>query len=601
MADYQHKPDQGPGAERQFFIYMILAFLMVLLFQGIFFKAPKPAPQNPPGASKAATATPSTTTPAAPAPTVKAVPAAAGKQAASESEVVVENDLYRVTFSNRGAQVKSWLLKKYQDEKRQPLDLVNQVASAKLGFPLSLWTYDEGLRKQLREALYLASSSESHITVPASSGARVQIGFEYSDGRLVVRKSFTFDHSYVVKVETAVTQNGAAVQAYPAWPAALGDQVAPGHYATSRLDWHTPEGTERRVPFEKNWIRPSRWVANGDTLRGSFNWAGVSDQYFAAIFLPAEPRATAVITLHESIDVAKDPSDPNNKETTKVDTLGLAVGNPAGATTTRLFAGPKSVDVLDSVHSNADDGAAARGPDLEGTIDFGFFGIFAKWLFNWLNWTHDHWISNWGWAIVLLTVIINLALLPTRISQMKMSLKMQKAQPRLQDINKKYEKYGLRDQDKQQQKQKEIMAVYKEEGFNPAGGCLPMLLQLPLLWAFYAVLANTIELRHAPWLWVRDLSAPDPLHILPILTIVTMVALQQMTPQAGMDPAQRRMMNIMMPVMFAGFTWAVSAGLALYWTVGTVISLAMQYSINRSALGTEIRELQEKRARKQKK
>ena len=145
------------------------------------------------------------------------------------------------------------------------------------------------------------------------------------------------------------------------------------------------------------------------------------------------------------------------------------------------------------------------------------------------------------------------------------------------------------------------MAVYKEEGFNPASGCLPMLLQLPLLWAFYAVLANTIELRHAPWLWVRDLSAPDPLHILPILTIVTMVALQQMTPQAGMDPAQRRMMNIMMPLMFAGFTWAVSAGLALYWTVGMVISLAMQYFMNHSELGKEIRELQEKRARKQKK
>src|SRR5438552_18668918 len=291
MADYQHKPDQGPGAERQFFIYMILAFLMVLLFQGIFFKSPKPAQQNPPGASKAATATPSTTTPAAPAPIAPAVPAAAGKQAASESEIVVENDLYRVTFSNRGAQVKSWLLKKYQDEKRQPLDLVNQVASAKLGFPLSLWTYDEGLRKQLREALYLASSSESHITVPASPGAHVQIGFEYSDGRLVVRKSFTFDHSYVVKVETAVTQNGAAVLAYPAWPAALGDQVAPGQYATSRLDWHTPEGTERRDPFEKNWMRRSRSVANGDTLRGSLNSAGVSDQYFVDIFLPAEPPA----------------------------------------------------------------------------------------------------------------------------------------------------------------------------------------------------------------------------------------------------------------------------------------------------------------------
>src|SRR5437667_12470583 len=188
MADWQHKPDQGPGAERQFFIYMILAFLMVLLFQGIFFKSPKPAPQNPPGASKAATAAPSATTPAAPAPTAKAVPAAAGKQAASESEIVVENDLYRVTFSNRGAQVKSWLLKKYQDEKRQPLDLVNQVASAKLGFPLSLWTYDEGLRKQLREALYLASSSEYHLTVPASPGAQGQHGFDLSQCGVILRK-----------------------------------------------------------------------------------------------------------------------------------------------------------------------------------------------------------------------------------------------------------------------------------------------------------------------------------------------------------------------------------------------------------------------------
>src|SRR5436305_12706438 len=175
MADYQHKPDQGPGAERQFFIYMILAFLMVLLFQGIFFKSPAPAPQNPPAVSKPATTTPPAAPSSRPQPALAAV---ASKQAASESEIVVENDLYRVTFSNRGAQVKSWLLKKYQDEKRQPLDLVNQVASAKLGFPLSLWTYDEGLRKQLREALYLASSSESHITVPASPGAHVQISFE---------------------------------------------------------------------------------------------------------------------------------------------------------------------------------------------------------------------------------------------------------------------------------------------------------------------------------------------------------------------------------------------------------------------------------------
>ena len=151
---------------------------------------------------------------------------------------------------------------------------------------------------------------------------------------------------------------------------------------------------------------------------------------------------------------------------------------------------------------------------------------------------------------------------------------------------------------RKQEMQQEIWALQKKEGVNPIGGCLPMLLQLPIIYAFYAVLANTIELRHAGWLWIRDLSSPDPWHLLPIITIVTMLWLQHMTPQAGMDPAQRRMMNVMMPVMFGFFTWAVSAGLALYWTISNVISLGQQYVINRSHLGREIQELQAKRARK---
>jgi YidC/Oxa1 family membrane protein insertase len=146
--------------------------------------------------------------------------------------------------------------------------------------------------------------------------------------------------------------------------------------------------------------------------------------------------------------------------------------------------------------------------------------------------------------------------------------------------------------------QKEIWALQKQEGVSMTSGCLPMLLQLPFLWAFYSMLANTIELRQAGWLWIHDLSAADPWHILPMATIITMLWLQQMTPQAGMDPAQRRMMNIMMPIMFGAFTWTVGAGLALYWSVSNVINGAQQFAMNRTSLGREIREIQEKRARK---
>ena len=617
MTEYQHRPDQGHGGERQFIIYLFLAFVLVLLFEGLVVgPQKKKAEQKPeqkqsqpqaPAAASSAQSTPSLAPvqPAVPLPAAakskkraakSAAPTEKPVHAASEQQITIESDLYRVTFSNRGAQVTSWILKKYKDAKGKPLDLINSQASPKFGLPLSLWTYDESLRSRLNQALYVATpAGGATLTAPAS------LTFEYSENGLVVRKRFSFDKSYVLKLETSVTQNGKPVQAYPAWPAAMGDEIAPAGYAQGKLDWETPQGVTHTPAFEHNFIRPSKWVSNGDTRHETFNWAGISDQYFAAIFMPATPADTAAVTLNQPFEIPKNPADANDKETTKVQILGIAVGSPTGSTSARVFVGPKALDVLGTVHANSSGGQADAGPKLEGAIDFGFWGIFAKWLFLWLNWTHDHWIPNWGWAIIILTFIINGAFLPLRLSQMKTSLRMQKVQPRVQDINKKYSKYSMRDQEKQREKQAEMMALYKEEGVNPVGGCLPMLLQLPFLYAFYEVLEVAIELRQAPWAWISDLSAPDPWHILPIVTVITMFILQNMTPTPGMDPQQRKMMNITMVGVFGFMTWAVSAGLALYWTVSNVIYVGQQVFLNRSKLGREIREVQEKRARKKKK
>jgi YidC/Oxa1 family membrane protein insertase len=180
---------------------------------------------------------------------------------------------------------------------------------------------------------------------------------------------------------------------------------------------------------------------------------------------------------------------------------------------------------------------------------------------------------------------------------MKSALKMQKVQPQMNSIKEKYKKYSMRDPRKQEMNQ-EIADLMKKEGVSPAGGCLPLLIQMPFLFAYYSMLGAALDLRHAPWLWVRDLSSPDPWHILPIGIIITMFLTQRMTPQAGMDPAQQKMMNLMMPVMLGVISWNLAAGLCLYWSEGNLIAIAQQTIMNRTKLGREMREMALKRARK---
>jgi YidC/Oxa1 family membrane protein insertase len=257
-----------------------------------------------------------------------------------------------------------------------------------------------------------------------------------------------------------------------------------------------------------------------------------------------------------------------------------------------MFVGPKAIDVLQSIH-------ATSGPSLEHVVNFGWFSVIAKPLFLAMRFLYEHVVPNWGWAILLLTLVINLAMLPTRFQMMKSSVKMQRIQPKMDAIKAKYAKYKATDPRKRDM-QKEMFDLQKSEGVNMFGGCLPMLISYPLLYAFYEVLENVIELRHAHWLWLRDLSAPDPLYLLPIFVIVSMFLMQYMTPSPGMDPKQQKIMAFAMPAVFGFMMLHYGAGLSLYWAGSNFISVGQQYVINRTKMGRELRELALKRAARKK-
>jgi YidC/Oxa1 family membrane protein insertase len=587
LAEIKNPNQQGGGGQDSKTILVFTGLFLVILFGMQYFrgkKAPETAPaqqqtsastnsavQQQPGQQQAAApaSAPSATT-------QTAAPQASDVAATAASTTVIENELYRITFTNHGAQVTSWILKKYKDESGNLLDLVNQKAAPKYGYPLSLYAYDTNLRSKLVNALYVPSATGT-LNIPGT------LSFDYSSGGLTVHKAFTFNSSYVIHAAVTVTQNGAPVQALLSWPSGFGDESTLPDYAKGTIDTSSG-GKDDQIAVKK--------VSSGDTLHGPFDYAGVSDLYFTAVFLPDTPADATLVTLHNAIDVPHNLKKPDPNVVDHTSVLGAAIGDSNGPLSVRIFAGPKALDVLGSIH-------AVSGPSLEKVVNFGWFGIIAKPLFLFLRFIYNHGVPNWGWAIILLTIVLNLAMLPTRFQMMKSSLKMQRIQPQMDAIKAKYGKFKATDPRKQDM-QKEMFALQKAEGVNMFGGCLPMLIQWPLLFGFYRVLENVIELRHAHWLWLHDLSAPDPLYLLPIFVIVSMFLMQYLTPSPGMDPAQQKMMAFVMPAVFGFMMLNYGSGLSLYWAGSNFIGVGQQVVINRTSMGREMREIALKRAAKKK-
>src|ERR1700730_3919825 len=570
-----------------------MMLVLVTVFFGLQYFRAKNNPQtvSPNAAASSSQSTPASATQpaAAPAPastSAAAVPgsrAAAGPtvQASAESTTTVENELYRITFTNRGGQVTSWILKKYKDSEGKPLNLVHTEAAEKFGYPLSLYTYDAALTSSLNKALYVPSATGT-LTAPGT------LTFTYSDSTTQVRKTFSFDETYVLHADVEATRNGAPIRALVSWPGGFGDPGNANAYNGAQLD--------TSINGKDDHLAPKK-VSGGATVNGPFDWVAVSDPFFAAAFLPDSPATATAATLHNELDVAKTirrtgiGSGSPSKGAIDVPILGTAVGDTTGHASTRIYVGPKAISVLKSIR------AANPNVTLEPLLEFGFWGAIGKYLFLSLQFIHSHIASNWGCAIVILTLLINILMLPFRIKTMQNGLKMQRIQPQMDAIKERYKKYKATDP-KRNEMNAEIVKLQKDHGVNMFGGCIPTLITLPLLYAFFTMLPRVVELRGAHWLWLPDLQAPDPWHILPIAMVLSQFLVQFYTPSPGVDPQQQKMMAFMMPAISGYFTWTYGSGLALYWAIGNLISIAQQSIMNRTSLGREMRDIAAKRARR---
>ena len=525
-------------------LLIAFALMFLVLFVTPYFYKPPAGPKQTTPAATPSQAVQVTKKPEA-APAAPVQPAPGEMKGAAEQEFAIETDLYKIRFTNKGAVVKSWLLKKYLDHAGKPLEVVNAAAFVKAPPPFAVSLKDDKVASEFNYGLFVAKPTPDNLGVD----------YEFSDGKNFCRKSFRFGkNSYLAQVTSEVTQNGAPVPHEIEWRGGFGDSTVLNRIAEQHSVYYDLAQT-------KLITKDAKAAKDGAiTSNGNYSFAGLDDRFFAFVFLPKDNISTEVRTVKDDL------AGPSGKEESYV---GVAVGGDS-INRFSIFAGPKDIDILRKVD-----------PRLEQLIDWGFFGIIAKPLFLALHWMNDTLVHNYGWSIVILTIGINLLLFPLRLTSLKSQKKMQALQPHIQAINAKYKGLSLRDPKKAEQNQ-EVMDLYKKHGVNPMGGCLPMIIQLPILWAIYKVLTVTIELRGAHWLWITDLSQPEALaiHILPIIMIVTQYFQQRMTPSPGMDPAQAKMMQFM-PLMFGFFFYNMSSGLVLYWLTGNLVGIVQQWTMNK--------------------
>ncbi len=538
--------------ERRVFLAILLSFVVLFGYQTFF--VPKPAdvpaataaPEAPqPPASVAAT-------PEAPAPaTGGAVPLVADTAA---REIIVDTDSVRAVFNTRGAVVTSWRLKQYNDDNgQQPLDLVPAELPAQAARPFAIETGDAALDAQLAQALFKPTADSLSIGRESAG-----IAFEYRDAAgLVARKEFVFNaggQPHVIDVTTTLERNGQQ----PAFRLAFGPSLGTGYNASGSSYYYPP------AAITSDGSSADRYDAGDITevprYQGAFRWAGVSDHYFlSAVLGNGQPISVTYQPVSLLVPGAAEGGNPRTFVSWSVD---AASGAPV-----RVFYGPKDFDILKAV-----DGSLVRA------IDFGMFAFLVVPLLTALKWVNGF-IGNYGWSIIALTLLINATMAPLRHKSLVSMRKMQQLQPEVKVIQKRYEKYKMTDPERQKMNT-EMMALYRERGVNPASGCVPMLLTMPVLFAFYALLSVAIELRGAPFFgWIQDLSMHDPLYITPLLMGGTMFWQQYITPSTA-DPVQQKMMLIMPVVFLVMFLWA-PAGLVIYWLFSNLWAIGQQMITNR--------------------
>lgn len=550
--------------ERRLLLAVALSLLVLTAYQLLFAPTPRPRPSPAsPGAvsrgpSPAAPASPSGApsapgTAATPIPTTTPVAAIADER---ERRVEVEGADIQVAFANKGARLLSWKLNHYRDARGRPEEMVLAVGDGPRS--LDLETGDADVDGRLREELFRPSIE--HLTL--REGSPHELVFEWAGGDLEARKVLRFPaRGYLVEVEGRVRRAGRDLPVKVGWGPGVGNPTAAEMevqgYVPPRGVYLGPEGVNRVPPED---IR-------GQLPAPGARWIGVESQFFAALWVPPSP------VLPAELRAVPLPVVEDGKAALGVTAV---VGVAPAEEPARLYVGPKDYKVLSQVDY-----------DLGRVVDVGdWIGPIVVPLMALLRWAYSV-TGNYGWAIVLLTVFINLAMAPFRHYSIANGLKMAKLAPEMRTIQERYRKVPLLDP-KRQEMQQEIAELYARHGMSMgtqmAVGCVPILLTMPFLIAFYRVLQVSIELRGASFLWMPDLSQKDPYFVTPILMGLSMFLMQRMVPTT-MDPAQQRIMLIMPVVLSGMFLWA-PAGLNLYWLASNVCSI-IQQGLTMRLLGTK--------------
>ena len=545
--------------ERRIFIAVILGALVMYGWQALF-----PPPPPAPAPAKAATGAPAATTsaPAGPPPAAAAssVPAPPSVEPvrgeSSEREIVVETAAAEIVLTNRGGRVLHWRLKDYADASGQRVDLVPSNSPKDLPRPFTLRVDDPQLTGRLNESLYQVSGDTAGRLDARSSAATISFEFEDASG-LRARKEFRFEPRHLVSFSADVRNGEATLNPAIEWGPGLGDLGAAssgGSYFTGNAVQPPQAIYHRDGDVER--LRADA-VSSQPVHEGQFRFAGIDDHYFlAALVNPGQARLEFRSVL---LPVAGSDAP--------LQFVSGAYRLQQPPRDVKMFVGPKQFDLLRSVDT-----------ELVRAIDFGIFSWMVVPLLSALKWLYGF-LGNYGWAIIALTILLNLVLFYPRHRSVVAMRKMQLIQPEMKAIQERYANLKATDPAKQKMNT-EIMNLYRERGVNPASGCVPMLLTMPVLLAFYSLLAMSIELRGAPFAgWIHDLSAPDPYFVIPLLMGVTMFWQQKITPTAA-DPTQQRIMMIM-PVMFTAMMAFSPSGVVLYWTVSQLWAIGQQYLTNR--------------------
>jgi YidC/Oxa1 family membrane protein insertase len=557
--------------EKRFVLALVLSVVILvagsILTQKLF--PPPPAPPVPvtetaPGGSPAPPAAGAGNAPA-PSPSAAAAPEAAPTTAAvgatGEQEITIDTASATVVLTNKGARVRSWRLKDYSTAGR-PVDFVSDAARSQDALPLSLLFEDSTVLRQANSALYDVKR------IPSEDGDRIVFRWADGSGSAVTKTIVVPKNGGLAALEVETVDRGRTLAPRIAWGPGL-EVEDPKNRANTYYNGQAlllEAGHVMRWPKRK--IDESFAVPESSQLA----WAGLADQFFAAIVIPAGSKGGVTIGPFPKTALARGGEIP--KELT--DAPVIAVSLPEGKA--QLFVGPKNFGLLGSL-----------GHGLEKAVWFSDYTLIyacAKPVFLALRWVHAQWLPNWGVAILVLTLGLRVALFPlnqySMVKMRRVAAEMQRIQPKLKAIQAKYKK--SKDADSRAKMNAETMDLYRRENVNPFGGvsgCLPILIQMPILWAFFDVLTAAVELRGAPFfLWIKDLTHPDPFYVTPILMGATMFVQQRMTPTANVDPAQQRMM-MFMPIMFTVMFVTLPSGLVLYYFANNLLGIGQQWLVNR--------------------